>query len=66
MGIAALPPEKAQITFSGVGWRRYGLLVSTNLQSWSTQAAMTMSGGSQQYIDDGSAGHRFYRTILLP
>ena len=66
LGIAKLPGGQVQISFTGVNWQRYALEISSNFGSWSTQATRTMSGGSQQYIDNVGPGRRFYRTVLMP
>jgi hypothetical protein len=55
-----------QVNFSGVNGQRYGVLMSTDFISWSTQATRTMSGGTQQYLDDNTGPIRVYRTVLVP
>ena len=66
LGISELPAGDVQVAFTGVNGRQYGILVSSNLESWATQAIRTMSGSSQQYIDGDHLSARFYRTVLLP
>jgi hypothetical protein len=64
VGISPLSNGNVQVTFSGVNGQRYGLLASSNLVDWSTQATRTMSSAPQQYIDGPSNALRYYRTTL--
>ena len=66
VGISPLTNGNVQVSFSGVNGQRYGLLTSSNLSTWSTQATRTMSSTPQQYIDSPSNQFRFYRTVLAP
>jgi hypothetical protein len=66
LDISGATNGQARVRFTGVDWQRYGLLVSSNLANWRTQAVRTMSGGSQEYLDTTSARQRFYRTVLVP
>jgi hypothetical protein len=60
------PDGNLRIRFGGVNGQKYALLVSSNLDTWFTQAIRTMSGDSQEYIEAVGSGVRFYRTVLLP
>ena len=60
------PQLRLEIDFTGVNGQKYGLLVSSNLATWFTQAIRTMSGSKQQYIDNATVPQRFYRTVLVP
>ena len=66
VGISPLSNGNVQVSFSGVNGQRYGLLASSNLSTWSTQATRTMSSTPQQYIDGTSNQFRYYRTVLAP
>jgi hypothetical protein len=67
LGLPALNPNgTVHITFSGVNGQKYAILVSTNLETWSTQTIRTMSGSTEDYFENIEAGAKFYRTVLLP
>jgi hypothetical protein len=60
------PTGTVELDFTGVNGQKYGVLVSSNLANWTTQAIRTMSGNSIQYIDSSHASRCFYRTVLVP
>ena len=66
VSIARRTGGAVEIDFTGVNGQKYGLLVSSNLATWFTQAIRTMSGSKQQYIDNAAVPQRFYRTVLVP
>ena len=66
VSIARRTGGAVEIDFTGVNGQKYGLLVSSNLATWFTQAIRTMSGSKQQYIDNATVPQRFYRTVLVP
>ena len=67
LGIAAPRLDgNVRITFTGVNGQKYALLVSSNLDTWYTQAIRTMSGSSDEYIEYVGPGARFYKTVLVP
>jgi hypothetical protein len=67
LGIAAPGLDgNVRITFTGVNGQKYALLVSSNLDTWFTQAIRTMSGNSEEYTEPVGLGARFYKTVLVP
>jgi hypothetical protein len=66
LSIARLAAGPARVSFTGVNDQRYAILVSTNLETWSTQTTRTMSGGLQQMDDNSGVPCRFFRAMLLP
>jgi hypothetical protein len=60
------PNGTVHLTFSGVNGQKYAILASTNLQNWYTQTIRTMSGSTDEYVEDIEVGAKFYRTVLLP
>jgi len=67
LAIPALAPNgNVRISFTGVNGQKYALLVSSNLDTWYTQAIRTMSGSSDEYIENIGTGARFFRTVLVP
>jgi hypothetical protein len=60
------PTGTVEVDFTGVNGQKYGVLVSSNLANWTTQAIRTMSGNSVQYIYSAGVSRCFYRTVLVP
>jgi len=57
---AVAPNGTLHISFTGVNGQKYALLVSSNLDTWYTQAIRTMSGSSDEYIENIGTGTRFF------
>jgi subtilisin family serine protease len=56
-----------QVTLSGLANSNYDILISSNLQSWSTLSTLTMTNTNSIFIDaTPRAAHRFYRAELAP
>ncbi len=56
-----------QATLAGVVGSNYNILISSNLQTWTTLTTLTMTNTNRVFIDTtASPGARFYRAELAP